>query len=60
MVQKDGIEEKEIEELKQFNAKIISLGKRILRTETVALVVTGILMYELEELGGEYNWKKRN
>ena len=29
-------------------AKIVSLGKRILRTETVALVMAGIINYELE------------
>ena len=44
-----GIEEKEIELLKQSNAKIITLGKRILRTETVALNILSILMYELED-----------
>ena len=44
-----GIEEKEIEILKQSNAKIITLGKRILRTETVALNILSILMYELED-----------
>ena len=44
-----GIEEKEIELLKQSNARIITLGKRILRTETVALNILSILMYELED-----------
>ena len=43
-----GIEEKEVELLKNANAKIITLGKRILRTETVALNMLSILMYELE------------
>ena len=43
-----GIEEEEIEKFKQNGAKIISLGKRILRTETVALNVLSIIMYELE------------
>ena len=44
-----GIEEQEIEMLKENGAEIITLGKRILRTETVALNVLSILMYELEE-----------
>ena len=43
-----GIEESEIEELKSSGAKIVSLGKRILRTETVALVMAAIINYELE------------
>lgn len=43
-----GIDEKEIELLKQNGAKIITLGKRILRTETVALNMISIIMYELE------------
>lgn len=43
-----GLEEKDVESLKQAGAKIITLGKRILRTETVALNVLSIIMYELE------------
>ena len=43
-----GIEEKEVELLKESGAKIVSLGKRILRTETVAIVIAGIINYELE------------
>lgn len=43
-----GIAEKEIEMLAEKNAKFVSLGKRILRTETVALNVLSIIMYELE------------
>ena len=47
-----GLEEQEVEILKEAGAKVITLGNRILRTETVALVVTGIIMYELENLEG--------
>lgn len=47
-----GIEEQEVDMLKQEGIKVITLGNRILRTETVALVVTGIIMYELENLEG--------
>ena len=46
-----GIDKEEIDILKQNGAKIISLGKRILRTETVALQVSSIIMYELENEG---------
>ena len=49
-----GIESEEINTLKESGAKIISLGKRILRTETVAMQVSSIIMYELEESGGNY------
>lgn len=44
-----GISEKEIDILKEKNAVFVSLGKRILRTETAGLVMTGNIMYELEE-----------
>lgn len=47
-----GIEETEAQILKTAGAHIISLGKRILRTETVALQVSSIIMYELENNGG--------
>lgn len=43
-----GISQEEIEVLKENNAKIVTLGKRILRTETVALSVLSNIMYELE------------
>ena len=43
-----GIAEEEVEKAKQQGAKIITLGNRILRTETVALNILSIIMYELE------------
>ncbi len=43
-----GIEEEEIEKLKENHAQIITLGNRILRTETVALHMLSIIMYELD------------
>ena len=48
-----GLEENEAKQMKDNGAKVISLGKRILRTETVALSMTSIIMYELENFGGE-------
>ena len=46
-----GIDESEIETFKKYGAKIITLGKRILRTETVCLAITAIINYELESIG---------
>ena len=43
-----GLEEKDVEYLKQNGAAIVTLGNRILRTETVALNILSIIMYELE------------
>lgn len=43
-----GISEKEIEILKEHGAKFITLGKRILRTETAGLVMAGNIIYEFE------------
>lgn len=43
-----GLEEKDVELLKQNGAKIVTLGNRILRTETVALSMLSIIRYELE------------
>ena len=59
-----GISTEEVELLQKNGAKSITLGKRILRTETVALNVLSVIMYELENQeemmkkigkGGEYN-----
>ncbi len=43
-----GIDTTEIDMLKENGAKIVTLGNRILRTETVALNMLSIIMYELE------------
>lgn len=42
-----GFEYTEIELLNSSGAKIVTLGKRILRTETVALAMSSVIMYEL-------------
>lgn len=47
-----GLDKEEVELLKESGAKSVTLGKRILRTETVAFVLTSIVMYELGDLGG--------
>ena len=47
-----GLDKEEVEILKENGAKSVTLGKRILRTETVAFVLSSIIMYELGDLGG--------
>ncbi len=44
-----GLESKDVEMWREKGAKIITLGRRILRTETVALQCLSIIMYELEK-----------
>lgn len=44
-----GFEPSEIESLKVKGAKTVSLGKRILRTETAGMAMLAQIMYELEE-----------
>ena len=49
-----GFEESEVEALQQEGAHIISLGKRILRTETAAITAVGMVMlYTETEIGNE-------
>ena len=43
-----GIDKEEIAKFEEYNAKIITLGNRILRTETVALNMLSVIMYELD------------
>ncbi len=43
-----GIDNKEVEELVISGATKITLGQRILRTETVGIAVSSIILYELE------------
>lgn len=46
-----GFEEKEIKSLEDLRASIVTLGPRILRTETAGLVSSTIILYELGDLG---------
>lgn len=43
-----GLEENEVKYLQKEGTKIVTLGNRILRTETVALNILSIIMYEFE------------
>lgn len=43
-----GLEEKDVQILKENGAKIVTLGNRILRTETVALNMLSVIMYEFD------------
>lgn len=45
-----GFDEKEIEIAIENDIKTISLGKRILRTETAGLMIISVLMYKLEDV----------
>ena len=47
-----GLDTEEVQKLKENGAKVVTLGKRILRTETVAFTMISIIMYELGDLGG--------
>jgi 16S rRNA (uracil1498-N3)-methyltransferase len=47
-----GFEESEILKLKEIGAQIVTLGPRILRTETAGFVCLSLIMYELGDLGG--------
>lgn len=48
-----GFEESEIEELKDKGAHIVTLGPRILRTETAGFTCLSLIMYEIGDLGGK-------
>lgn len=43
-----GIAEEEVKKLKENGAKAVSLGKRILRTETAAMTALSMMIYEYE------------
>ena len=45
-----GFSEEEVLKAKKRGAKIVSLGKRILRCETAAIVASTLVMYEMGEL----------
>lgn len=47
-----GFSDKEVEEALAAGCRTISLGKRILRTETAALVGLSCILYEYGEIGG--------
>ena len=48
-----GFEAEEIENLKTLKGEIITLGRRILRTETAGVITSAIIQYEFGDLGGE-------
>ncbi len=48
-----GFEEEEIEKLSNIGAQIVTLGPRILRTETAGLVCASLIFYELGDIGGK-------
>lgn len=46
-----GFEDIEIKKLKEIGGKVVTLGPRILRTETAGFVASTIILYELGNLG---------
>jgi len=46
-----GFSEEEVDLALRYSAKLVSLGPRILRTETAAISVCSIVMYELGDMG---------
>lgn len=49
-----GFMEREIEDLIKCKAEVITLGPRILRTETAGFVTASLILYDLGDLGGVY------
>lgn len=47
-----GFEDTEIKDIEEIGGQSVSLGPRILRTETASLVASSIVLYELSDLGG--------
>lgn len=47
-----GFEDTEIKAIEDIGGQSVSLGPRILRTETASLVASSIVLYELSDLGG--------
>ena len=48
-----GFAEEEIEKIQEIGSNVVSLGPRILRTETASVVASSIVLYELSDLGGD-------
>lgn len=46
-----GFDPGEVEEIQQAGGRIVTLGKRILRTETAGPAVIAMMMYEFDEVG---------
>lgn len=46
-----GLDPEEVNLLKEAGAKVVTLGTRILRTETAPIMITSCIMYELENGG---------
>ncbi len=47
-----GFERREVDELKKIGAHMVTLGKRILRTETAGCIASAFILYELSDMGG--------
>ena len=47
-----GFTEKEVESARSRGVRVVSLGRRILRSETAGIATVAAVLYELGELGG--------
>lgn len=47
-----GFDESEIQSIEAIGGQSVSLGPRILRTETASIVASSIVLYELSDIGG--------
>lgn len=47
-----GFEDSEIASIEEIKGQVVSLGPRILRTETASVVASSIVLYELSDIGG--------
>ncbi|WP_042275602.1 RsmE family RNA methyltransferase [[Clostridium] dakarense] len=47
-----GFEDIEIKSIEEIKGQVVSLGPRILRTETASVVASSIVLYELSDIGG--------
>ena len=47
-----GFDDSEIQSVESHWRTIVSLGPRILRTETASIVASSIVLYELSDIGG--------
>lgn len=46
-----GFDEREIRKFQEIGSEIVTLGKRILRTETAGIVASSVILYECDEMG---------
>jgi 16S rRNA (uracil1498-N3)-methyltransferase len=48
-----GFTEEEVDKVQAYGGQVVTLGPRILRTETAGMVALGAILYHLGDLGGQ-------